>query len=102
MKISVDGKELFTLSETQKEVIKNDIPSDMFEEDVKRRLKHILIHKYENCYKRLKEEWEPKLKASGIKAIPLDDEEFAKLVFSHPHYMNRSKREEKAKINRLG
>lgn len=93
MKISVDGKELFTLSETQKKVIQNDIDSSIFEEDMKRRLQYILTHKYEQCYKRLKEEWEPKLKANGVKAIPLDDQDFAELVFQQPQYKNRSQRE---------
>lgn len=38
MKISVDDTELYTLSNTQKNVIKNDINEDVFEEDMKQRL----------------------------------------------------------------
>lgn len=93
MKISVDDKELFKLSETQKKVIKNDIKEDVFENDMNRRLEHVIIHKYEECFKRLKSEWEPRLKANGVKAIPLDEEEFAQLVFSQPDYKSRSQRE---------
>lgn len=96
MKISVDDKELFTLSETQKKVIQNDIQSEIFDADMKRRLQYIIMHKYERCFERLKQEWEPKLKASGVKAIPLDDQEFAEVVFAHPEYLNRSLREAKA------
>ena len=93
MKISVDGKELFTLSETQKKVIMNDILEEVFEEDMKRRLKWILIdEKYQKCFKRLKEEWEPKLKLK-YPSIPTDDEALAELIFSQPGYKNRSKRE---------
>lgn len=92
MKISVDDKELFTLSETQKRVIKNDIPSEIFEEDMCRRLQYILMHKYEQCYKRLKQEWEPKLAASGARSIPTNPDEFAEMVFAHPEYKNRSAR----------
>ena len=45
MKISVDDTELYTLSNTQKNVIKNDVNADIFEEDMKRRLDYILKHK---------------------------------------------------------
>jgi len=93
MKISVNDQELFTLSETQKNVIKNDIMEEVFEDDMKRRLQYILMHKYERCFERLKKEWEPKLKASGVKFIPTDDDAFAQMVFSHPSYKNRSQRE---------
>ena len=93
MKISVDDQELFTLSETQKQVIRNDIHDEIFDEDMKRRLQYILMHKYERCFERLKKEWEPKLKASGIQSIPLDEDAFAQLVFSHSQYKSRSQRE---------
>lgn len=93
MKISVDDKELFTLSEIQKRVIKNEILEEIFNEDMKRRLQYILMHKYEQCFKRLKEEWESKLRANGVKMMPTDPDEFAKLVFSQPNYKNRSQRE---------
>jgi len=93
MKISVDDKELFSLSETQKKVIKNDILEDIFDEDMKRRLQYILMHKYEQCYKRLKEEWEPKLIASGAKSIPNNPDEFAEMVFARPEYKDRKRRD---------
>ena len=89
MKISVDNTELFTLTETQKKVIKNDIPSDIFEEDMKRRLEYILMHKYERCFARLKAEWEPKLAASGVESIPTNKDAFSQLVFSQPGYIDR-------------
>ncbi len=94
MKISVNDQEVFTLTETQKKVIKNDILDDIFDEDMKRRLKWVLFdEKYVKCLERLKKEWEPRLKANGVKSIPLDDEEFAELVFSQPEYKSRSQRE---------
>lgn len=93
MKISVDDQELFRLSETKKKVIKNDIREDVFDSDMRRRLHYILNHKYEECFKRLKAEWEPKLKAAGVQSIPLDEEQFAELVFSRPEYKNRSQRD---------
>lgn len=96
MKISVDDQELFTLSETHKKVIKNDILEEIFEQDMQRRIQYVLTHKYEECFKRLKAEWEPRLKANGVKAIPLDETTFAELVFAQPDYKNRSQREKKS------
>lgn len=93
MKISVDEKELFTLTEVQKKVIKNDISSEIFEDDMKRRLKWILLEeKYARCFERLKKEWEPKLKERGIQFLPTDDDKFAALVFSQTDYKDRNQR----------
>lgn len=102
MKIVVDGMDLLTLTDTQKKVICNDIPTEALEEDLKRRVKYIVEHKYEQCYKRLKEEWEPKLIASGVSSIPADKDAFAELVFSQPNYKDRSAREADAKAALAG
>ncbi len=94
MKISVDDKEIFTLSELQKKVIQNDILSEIFEEDMKRRIKWVLVdEKYQRCFDRLKKEWDPKLKENGVQYIPLDQDAYASLVFSQPNYKNRSQRD---------
>lgn len=94
MKISVDDKELFTLSEIQKKVIQNDIPSEIFEEDMKRRLKWVLVdEKHSRCMERLRKEWEPRLKEKGAESLPTNDEVFAHLVFSQSDYKDRSARE---------
>ena len=79
----------------KKKVIKNDIHEDEFEDDIKRRLKYILSHKYDKCFDRLKNEWIPKLKESGVESIPLDNDRFAELVFNHPKYMSRKDRDNK-------
>jgi len=93
MKISVDGVELFTLSETQKKVIQHDIHADIFDEDMKRRLQYIVMHKFERCFERLKKEWEGKLADSGIEFIPTSKEAFAEMVFALPEYKNRAQRD---------
>lgn len=96
MKISVNDQEIYTLSEIQKRVIKNDILEEIFEDDMKRRLKWILLdEKYENCFKRLKAEWEPKLIERGHPSLPTDKDAFAQLVFSQPDYKSRSQRDTK-------
>lgn len=92
MKISVNDEKLFELSATQKKVIKNDIPDEIFDEDMKRRLEYILLHKYERCFERLKNEWESKL-ASRVDAVPTNKDAFAQLVFSQPDYRDRSSRD---------
>lgn len=93
MKISVNDQELYTLNETKKKVIMDNVYSDIFDADMKRRLEWVLMHKYEQSFKALKEQWEPKLKASGARSIPLDNDEFAELVFAHPEYKDRAARE---------
>lgn len=97
MKISVDDIKLFELSEIQKKVIKNDILEEIFDEDMKRRLEYILMHKYERCFERLKAEWEPKL-ATRLESVPTNKDAFAQLVFGQPDYKNRSQRETDARI----
>jgi hypothetical protein len=100
MKISVNDKELFKLSETQKAVIQNDIHADEFEDDMNRRLQYILNHKYERCLERLKLEWLPKLK-SRVSSFPSDDEQLAKLILSQPDYKCRKTRDDEQKIKEL-
>jgi len=93
MKISVTDQQLFTLSETQKKVIKNDIHADLFDEDMKRRLQYILMHKYEQCFKRLKEQWDEEFRKKGIPSLPTDPDAYAELVFSQPEYKDRKSRD---------
>jgi len=99
MKISVNDQELFTLNETQQNVIKNNVMEEIFEEDMKRRLQWILMHKYEECFRELKAEWDPKLAARDVRMIPIDADEYAQLVFSQPDYKNRSARENSENVN---
>jgi len=93
MKISVNGQDLFELSEIQKKVVCNDIHEDIFDEDMKRRLQWVLMHKYEECFNRLKAEWDVKLAQAGAKSLPVDKDEYAQLVFSQPNYMCRKDRD---------
>ena len=93
MKISVDGIDLYTLSDIQSQVIKNDINSDIFDADMKRRLKVSLMHKYERCFTRLKQEWDNKLAANGVESVPTDPDQYAALVFSQPNYKDRKSRD---------
>lgn len=95
MKISVNDHKLFELSETQKNVIKNDIYEEIFEEDMKRRIEYTIMHKYNQCFDRLKKEWDIKL-AERIDSVPTNKDEYANLVFTQPDYKNRSQRDNNA------
>jgi len=99
MKVTVDGKDIFTLTETQKKVIQNDISSEVFDEDMKRRLFYIIDHKYRQCFKRLKDEWDKKLEAAGVESIPTNKDAYAELVFARPEYMDRKAKDEAAAAN---
>jgi len=93
MKFVVDGEQILELNETKKKVIGNDIHEDQLNQDLKRRVGYIVTHKYEQCLKRLKSEWMPKLKAKGVQNVPLDDDQFAELVFQQPEYKSRKQRD---------
>lgn len=93
MKISVDGVDLFELADIQSKVIQNNVPAELFDADMKRRLQWVLMHKYEECFKELKAEWDSKLAVNGIEMIPTDPDKYASLVFSQPNYKDRSARE---------
>lgn len=96
MKLQLNGQEFFELTPIQKKVICNDIHEDEFDADMKRRLQYILEHKYEQCFNRLKKEWDEKLK-DRVDSVPTNPEEYAKYVFSQPDYFCRKTREIKSK-----
>ena len=97
MKIKVDEQELLTINETQKKIICHEIPEEIFDEDMKRRIKWVLAEKYKDCFQKLQDEWIPKLKQRGVGSIPLEDDKFAELIFSQPDYKNRSQKDAERK-----
>lgn len=98
MKVSVNDVELFTLSALHKQVIANDINVNELDEDLKYRLQYILTHKYDCCFKRLKNEWDAKLAANGVTMIPTDPDEYAQLVFAQPNYKDKATRDAEAQL----
>ncbi len=94
MRILVDDVLLFELSETQKKVICDNVNEDIFDEDMKRRLQYILMHKYEECMKELRKKWSPVLVEEGALSITTDNDEFAQLIFDRPDYKSRKQRDE--------
>jgi hypothetical protein len=101
MKIKVDEQEIFELAEWEKKVIQHDIPTEIFEDDMKRRLQYILKHKAEQCFERFQKEWLEKLrKDPSVETIPTSKEAFVNLVTERSDYKNRSAREAEALNNR--
>lgn len=68
------------------------------EQGLEARMAWILPDKYQNCMRRLKLEWLPKLEERGILEIPSSDEELAELIFSQPDYKDRSQRDLEEKL----
>lgn len=98
MKINVDNEQILDFPEWKIKCIQNDISASICKDDMCRRVKHVLEQKYEHCFKRLKEEWEVKLKKNGVRSVPLDEEEFCNLVFAQPNYKDREAREQEEVI----
>ena len=78
MKVEIDGKQVIELNETQKKVIQNDIPSELFENDMTRRCKYWLeipCEKFVNYHReKIKEEFNRK----NINSIPVNDVKLGK------------------------
>lgn len=91
MKVYLDDKALFEITDTQVKILANDLGGPI--EEIKYRLEWVITHKIEACFQRLKAEWDPKLAARGIEMIPTNQEKYAELVFSQPDYKNRTERE---------
>ena len=102
MKVLVDGEKVVELEDWEKIVIKNDIPEEIFNEDMKRRVSWALKHKLENCFHRFQKEWIEKLRNDPlISSIPNNKKEFVEMVCARSDYKNRSQRdEEDEKLNK--
>jgi len=92
MKVLVDDQELFTITETQKKVIKNDINLNIFDSDMKRRLEFIVMNRYKQGLARLKSDWESVLR-ERLDYMPLDAEVFVELVKSQQDYKDKYDRD---------
>ena len=98
MKVSVNGVDLFEVSETQKKVICDHVASEIFDEDMKRRLQWVIGHLYEQSFLELRKRWEPVI-STRVANVPSNWDDYANLVFAQPEYKDRSARaaEEKAR-----
>lgn len=89
MKISVDGVELLTFTETQKKVFQHTFPKETCEASLKGLIRHIVENKFNRCFMRLENEWGPVL-LKERESLPLNKERYAEEIFKHKDYKNRS------------
>ena len=89
MKISVDGVELLTLTETQKKVFQHTMHKETYEASLKGLIRHVVENKFNRCFMRLENEWGPEL-LKERDSLPLNKERYAEEIFKHPKYKNRS------------
>lgn len=94
MKINVNEEEILDFPAWKEKVIKNDIPSELFEEDMNRRLRYVIEHKFEQCFNRLEKEWMEKLREDPlVTTVPTDKQELAEMIFARADYKDRSARD---------
>lgn len=99
MKLQCNGQDIVSINDNQKKVMCHYLPSSEFEADMQRRVQWVIGHKYEQCLKRFRAEWEAKLKAEGAKSIPVNDDEFCALIFARPDYKDRAARDAEEAAN---
>ena len=94
MQITVDGVDLFEVTDNEIELLEYVLPSAILDADLKRRLEWVLTHKIERAYSRLKDDWMPILQRDvEVTQVPLDDEEFFNMVKVRPDYKDRDERD---------
>jgi len=94
MVIKLDDVVVFELAQWEQDVIKNEINSDVFVEDVKRRLEWVLRHKVDECFKRFEAEWLQKLRDDPeVQSIPATKQGLVEAVLARPDYQDRKARD---------
>lgn len=93
MKIEVDGVELLVLTETQKKVFQYELHKETCDQELIAMVKHIVEHKFNRCFGRMKKEWEEKFTKEGAASVPANKEKFADLVFKHKDYKDRTSKD---------
>jgi len=94
MKIQVDGVDLYTVTDTEMELMAYFMFASTLDDDCKRRLQWVLKHKIEQCYKKIRIEWMPILQADpNVTEVPLDDEAFFNMIKVRSDYQDRDARD---------
>ncbi len=77
----------YTISDTDEKILLNDI------HDVDEWIKLAIAGKINNCWKRLEQEWTPKLMDDpNVESIPANKDLYVEMVTSRSDYQNRSQR----------
>ncbi len=97
MQITVDGEDLFEITENEIELLEYILISSEVNTDLKRRLQWVLTHKISQVYEHLKNEWMPILQADPeVTEVPIDNEAFFNMVKVRPDYKDRDAKDEEA------
>lgn len=78
MKLQINDKTVLELTDTRKKVIKNDIPSEVFEDDVLRRCKYWLESPCEKYASKYQDKIKKSLQEKGVASIPVNLLQLAK------------------------
>lgn len=97
MKVKANNKEILNLQPWEKKLIETELFMVDTDEDLIRRLKWVIQHKMDVCYKNLRQIWEPIFTEEGVKFLPTDREEFVNMVLAHPKFKSKEQREEEYK-----
>ena len=79
----------YTISDIDEKILLNDVY------DIDEWIKSAIAGKINNCWKRLEQEWTPKLMDDpNIESIPANKDLYVEMVISRSDYQNRSERPE--------
>lgn len=98
MKIMCGDTEVCVLEKHHIDLLQSEIPSSVFEEDIHRRVNHIVMHKYNKVYKRFFDKWINKLVANGVTSIPTGEKEFIELVMARSDYKDAQTIQDEQKV----
>jgi len=93
MKCTLNGNDIFDLSQTQLSILKHTLPADLLEEHIKGLIHYIIGQKLRESAGKLFEEWKPKLAKEGVTSVPLMDIDLAQMIFDRPDYVPFSAQE---------
>ena len=97
MKFLVDDIEVFELLSWQKDLIKNDIPSEIFESDMHRRAHYSAYAPVEKAIHRNEAALKQQLKQKGVSLVPGDLSAFTEFVGSRKDMSFKALKKEKHK-----
>jgi len=94
MEIYIDKKKVYELTPIKHQILEYDIPKELMEEEIHRRVCWAIDVKLEACWEDMKKEWMPLLE-ERYPSLPTNREELCKLIISQPDYQSRDHKEAK-------
>lgn len=92
MKIQIDGKDFFEISDYQYRVMCNEVNEKLFYYEIETLIKFTLDNRFNECYKNLMNEWMPKL-SERMDSVPTNPEKLVDLIISQKDYQSRKMRD---------